>query len=695
MRRAVSAFLGVMLCLLASPSQAETRALLIGAATYDPGLGIPDLKGPPNDMRLLQSTLFARGVVDIRVLADGVAGASRPTHAAILEALADLAGDSQTGDLVFIALSGHGTQQPDLNGDEGDGLDEVFLPSDITRGAPGARQIPNALVDDELGAAVLAIRARGADVVLVLDSCHSGSGLRDASADQAARYVDPALLGISATARGRADAGLVEGGAAPGKFVAFYAARSSEVAREVNMTPDQPGDAGWYGLLTARLAARLAEADGLSWRQLFQVVLADLNDTALPGGGPLQTPSWEGDLIDAAVWGGATPAVRQFAVDHDRLSAGMVQGFGVGTLFALVDGDQVLGQAQIEVAEPVHSYLRPVAEDCQPREGALCPVAGVLPDARFARLLARPVDLTLQLSQPDLPADHPLLLALQAAVAEVNAAGQMQVVLGQGAEVEVAAVQERLWFGRRVLVGTTPAGLSWAPGDPVELASLITRIAAAERLAALLTSAAGEASALSPSPVAVAGDLTASRLADLDPVATGDPVRECRRAIAGAGEARAVDLAAALELKQCDLLRLTVQGDAAGALDVNRVHIDSQFCVHAAHEHLDGSGPVPLGEPMVICSDCPGGVAAGDERLFVVVTQSEDNAEQVNLEGLVETCDAAPTRSGAQAMDFLTALAARPDLRGSFGGLALRQIWVDAYAWQVLPRDEAFARQAE
>lgn len=687
MRRWIGTVLGM---LLATPLAAETRALLIGASVYEPDLGFDDLKGPPNDVRLLHAMLSAKGVTDITVLADNVAGAARPTHAAILAAFADLASVSQPGDLVFITLSGHGTRQPDQNGDEGDGLDEVFLPSDVTKGAPGALTIPNALVDDEIGAAVLAIRQTGADVVLVLDACHSGSGIRDAGADQAARYVDPALLGISTVARGGEVAEVVED--APGRYLALYAARSSELAREVNMTPGAPDESGWYGLFTARLAGRLEGAEGLTWRQVFQSTLADLNDTALPGGGPQQTPSWEGNLIDAPVWGGEGGSERQFGVDFDQLQAGMVQGFGVGTLFALVEGDQLLGHAQIELAEPIRSYLRPVAADCQPRAGALCPVAGPLPNARFARLIARPVDLALHLSLPDLPADDPLRVALVGAVEQVNAAGHIQVVLGAGADVQVAAAGGKLWFGRRVSVGETPVGLSWQPGDPLPLTALITRIANAERLAALLTSAAGEASALNPSPVALATDLAASRLADLDAQAQGDPVRECRRAIAGAGAARSLDLAEAPELKQCDLLNLSVQATAPGARDVNRVHIDSQFCVHAAHEHLDGTMAVPLGDPMVICSDCPGGVAAGDERLFLVVTLSQDNAEQVNLEGLVETCTTAPTRSAAKAIDFLGALATRPGLRNSFGGLALREIWVESYTWQVLPREEAFLR---
>ncbi|MEO8243507.1 MAG: caspase family protein [bacterium] len=702
-----SAVVGLMTC----PAEARTRALLIGAAIYDPALGVPNLKGPPNDVRLLHDTLAARGVTEITELADGVEGAARPTHAAILLALADLARDSEAGDLAIISMSGHGTRQPDQNGDETDGLDEVFLPSDIDRAENGAQVIPNALVDDEIGAAVLAIRQKGADVVLVMDSCHSGSGMRDGAANQAARLVDPALLGINVAAMGSgASVSVLEDEAdAPGQVVAFFAARSEEVAREVNLTPDVAGDNGWYGLFTARLAARLAAGEGLSYRQLFQGVLADMNDTSLPGGGPLQTPSWEGGLIDAAVLGGRTTlGVRQFAVTGDQVAAGLVQGFGSGTLFSLVadaadPANAVVGYAQLDEVEAVRGYLRPVAAGCVPKAAELCPVAGTLPaTARFARLMARPVDLALRLAPArdlttglDLPADDPLAQALAAAMASAQAPVVTDPVR---ASVQVLADNGRLWFGRRAAMATTPVGLSWGPGDKLDLPRLLERMAVAERLATLLTSAAAEGSVMNPSPIAVKADLAQSRLADLDkPGQAGNPVRECRRAMAGAEKDAAFDLGSDPELKQCDQVSFAVQGEIQGARDVNRVHIDSQYCVHAAHTRVeDTTRPTALGAPMVICSDCPDGAEAGDERLFVVVTEAEANSDQLNLEGLVENCEPAGTTRGAasqSAMDFLTTLGKRPDTRGAFGGLALSGVWVDAYYWQVLPKALAFARQ--
>lgn len=700
----------------AAPAPAETRALLIGVSDYDPASGIPSLKGPRNDVRLLREVLAGRGVRDIRVLADGVEGSlGRPDRAEIVAELGRLAGDAAAGDLVIVTLSGHGTRQPDRDGDESDGLDEVFLPADAAQAEPGSREIPNALVDDELGRMVLAIRRKGADVFFVMDSCHSGSGLRAASAHVADRYVDPAVLGIRAveTPAGAASAQAGVAGAeedAPGRVVAFYAARSDEVAREVDLTPEAEGDDGWYGLFTSRLAARLQSAGPVSYRQLYQAVLSDLNGSAAPGAA-LQTPSWEGGLIDAAVLGGQdTLGLRQFAVAGDELSAGLVHGFGPGTLLALVadaadPAGAVLGLAQIEEAEPTLSYLRPVAADCAPEAGRLCERAGDLPGAaRFARLVARPADMALRLAPPvaladgaALPGTDPLAAALDAAVAEVNGGGLARAEIDPAAAtVTVGAGDGRLWFGRRVRIGETPVGLSWSPQDGTPLAPLLLRMAEAERLAALLAAASEGQSILNPSPVTLGAELTAPSVADLDPPgAGGNPARECRRALGQAGAPAPLDLGAAPELKQCDMLRLSARGETAGLRDVNVIHIDSRFCLKVRHQRIeDARAALALGEPMVICSDCPDGYAAGDERLFVVVTEGRSNADQLNLEGMLDNCGAAPTRGAGSraALDFLTRVGRRPDTRGSFGGMTLSDIWVQEYRWQVLPRQEVFAR---
>jgi len=90
----------------------------------------------------------------------------KATRAAALAAIRAAAKACKSGDLFFLTYSGHGGQVPDTNGDEPDGQDETWCLYD------------GQLIDDEL---YLELSRFGAGVrILVLsDSCHSGSVIRD------------------------------------------------------------------------------------------------------------------------------------------------------------------------------------------------------------------------------------------------------------------------------------------------------------------------------------------------------------------------------------------------------------------------------------------------------------------------------------------------------------------------------------
>lgn len=704
-------FLSVFLSCSGAAAQAELRALLVGVSDYDDSLGLADLRGPANDITLLHQVLRARGASDITLLADGVPGGSVPSRAAILAAFGDLAARATAGDLVYIDLSGHGTRQGDPEGDETDGLDEVFLPADTGRAEPGSNRIPNALIDDEIGAAVRRIRQTGADVWLVMDSCHSGSGLRAAAPETAARFVDPALLGIDVAASRLGEAQVIEdsGPEPPGRFLAFYAAQSSELAREVNFRGEDGAD-NWFGLFSAKLAARMQDAGAISYRQLFQAVLADMNDGTVPGGARLQTPLWEGTLIDAAVFGGGdTAGLRRFALRHGTLLAGKVHGLSDGTVMGLIadaadPADAVLGFAQLQKTGATSARLIPVDAGCEPLATAPCAAAGSLPpNARFAQVAARPIDLVVRLAPPvdlasaaPLAADDPARVALDTALGQVNDGRGTRIEIDPAQyDIEVVRAEGALWFGPRAVIGNRPVGLPVAPRAP-ELAAALDRIRRAEDLARLLASVARKPSLLSPNPVEVTVETDGVDAALLEPEGSAvPPYEECGAAI-GADASAPVRLPPGAELKQCDQLAIAARGTVSGARDVNRIHIDARFCVHAAHERIEGTAaPRAVGDGMIMCSDCPDGYSAGAERMFLVVTEAEDNTEPLNLEGLVETC-AAPgaTRGGAaaQLMSFLTAAAQRPGTRGSFGAMGATQVWVERFDWSVLPKSEAFAR---
>jgi hypothetical protein len=89
------------------------------------------------------------------------------TSDALIEAIREVAEQLGTHDIFFLSYSGHGGQVPDKNSDEPDRLDETWCLFD--------RQ----LVDDEL----YSLWSRfdpGVRILVLSDSCHSGSAARDA-----------------------------------------------------------------------------------------------------------------------------------------------------------------------------------------------------------------------------------------------------------------------------------------------------------------------------------------------------------------------------------------------------------------------------------------------------------------------------------------------------------------------------------
>jgi hypothetical protein len=89
------------------------------------------------------------------------------TRATVLEALAKYARLCKPGDFFLLTYSGHGGQLPDQDGDEADNMDETWVLYDAQ------------LVDDELYLAYSEF-AEGVRILVLSDSCHSGSVLRAA-----------------------------------------------------------------------------------------------------------------------------------------------------------------------------------------------------------------------------------------------------------------------------------------------------------------------------------------------------------------------------------------------------------------------------------------------------------------------------------------------------------------------------------
>lgn len=113
-----------------------------------------------NDARAMEGIARANGYVASSLHDE------QATADAVMQSIDSLADRSVAGDLCLVTYAGHGGSVDDVSGDEPDGKDETWCLYD--------RQ----LLDDELAYAWSEF-ARGVRVLVVSDSCHSGTVTRD------------------------------------------------------------------------------------------------------------------------------------------------------------------------------------------------------------------------------------------------------------------------------------------------------------------------------------------------------------------------------------------------------------------------------------------------------------------------------------------------------------------------------------
>jgi hypothetical protein len=148
-----------------------TKALLIGI-NYN-GTD-SQLSGCINDMDNLSQKLVSLNLVkkqNIIFMTDNLGGAQYPTKANILtqfDNLVQYAVNNPTNPVqLVIAYSGHGTYMKDTNNDEEDGVDEALCPVDYSS--------KGFIVDDDLNQRVLTKLPANAQLVMLIDACHSGT----------------------------------------------------------------------------------------------------------------------------------------------------------------------------------------------------------------------------------------------------------------------------------------------------------------------------------------------------------------------------------------------------------------------------------------------------------------------------------------------------------------------------------------
>jgi hypothetical protein len=147
-----------------SPRAASARSLHIGLNAVDPAHYAGwrgDLVACEFDARDMAALARAAGVKPTTLLT------KKATRRAVLSGIRSAAKALKSGDFFFLTFSGHGGQVDDVSGEEQDRLDETWCLFDAQ------------LIDDELYLE-LSRFAKGVRVLVLSDSCHSGTVTRAA-----------------------------------------------------------------------------------------------------------------------------------------------------------------------------------------------------------------------------------------------------------------------------------------------------------------------------------------------------------------------------------------------------------------------------------------------------------------------------------------------------------------------------------
>ncbi|KAK6513162.1 hypothetical protein TWF506_009327 [Arthrobotrys conoides] len=175
-------------------SKPEIWALLIGVNHYLPGnqrrVKYGDLSGCVKDVKALQGYLEKRNVQKITTLTSTKSlehnrpeedRSQLPTHPNIIRELERIYEDSRPGDLVYFHYSGHGIRRDadEIGSDEGDHISGTALAlADVMEG--GAY-----LTGYQLGVYIKRmVFEKQLRVTVVLDSCFSGRGFRNAESEE-------------------------------------------------------------------------------------------------------------------------------------------------------------------------------------------------------------------------------------------------------------------------------------------------------------------------------------------------------------------------------------------------------------------------------------------------------------------------------------------------------------------------------
>lgn len=439
--------------LLVGVGDYEVNKDLAAAKRFNVRGKIKNLAGPANDVEDMRALLvdkfkFPGDKEHVKTLVNREA-----TREAILDALKNFlltaAREHRTErPTILFYFAGHGRQTVDVNGDEGDGVDETLVPVDSDVGG-----VNRDIIDDELDEILRQLVPLTPNITFVIDSCHSGTATRSFDQRLVARQADdrddahPPPAAEEQRRRGeRAGVKSLDLGsdllAWSGRYVAVAGCLHYERSYEESF-PTQEGAPRVNGLMTHALVELLTANPNMSFRELKEDLSNRVGRMRVS-----QNPQVEGDL-ERPVFGGGYPqltnsvAITSVAGKRLRIAVGRVQGVRPGALLAIypVGGATTAGEdGRLATAR--------VIEEIGPKESA-AEIIDSPSNKEFTKEGARAV-----LVAPDFGEDR-LKVVLDSAGTRGDAVRRLY-----------AAVAENLKTSMTVaLVRTVPAGGASAGGS--------------------------------------------------------------------------------------------------------------------------------------------------------------------------------------------------------------------------------------
>ncbi|GAB2766918.1 caspase family protein [Salinimicrobium soli] len=317
-------FLVLFFCSITSLAFAEKYAVIIAVGDYPAKTGWAPISSV-NDVPLIKSSLQSQGFMEDNIL---VLKDAEATKQNILSTLNDLKNRISAGDIVVIHYSGHGQQIFDDNSEEIDGLDEAIVPYDAWVKYTYNYKGENHIRDDEIGNILANFRnklGKDGQLLMLLDSCHSGSSTRGGKARGSRQAFVPdnweKPSGETSKGSDMFEQVKINENAAP--FVLISGASANELNYEYE----------GKGSLSYSFSKAMNElGSDFTYRQLYSKIAAVMNTIS-----PRQTPTIEGDQ-DYKLFKGEYvkqqsyyPVVKMPRRDVLKIQAGKLHGIFEGT----------------------------------------------------------------------------------------------------------------------------------------------------------------------------------------------------------------------------------------------------------------------------------------------------------------------------------------------------------------------------